>query len=203
MLNDPYPRVSILVLLDHPHRHVRYEGPKGGSAWVSILVLLDHPHRRPARRTSRRHAHEFRSLFCWITLIGKKTGGRQKGVKKFRSLFCWITLIGRSPAPARPPRRRVSILVLLDHPHRPACGGGRSARGRRFDPCSAGSPSSARATASNASGGTRFRSLFCWITLIGLQHDNDALDWQGFRSLFCWITLFGRGRTGPVDCTAQ
>ena len=61
---------------------------------VSILVLLDHPHRHPGQL----HAMQ---------------------VAGFRSLFCWITLIGERQRLADDDGCRVSILVLLDHPHRP------------------------------------------------------------------------------------
>src|SRR5581483_8240163 len=140
----PPPRVSILVLLDHPLLH----DPRTPECWsecvVSILVLLDHPLRQILKLKQRGPDWQFQSLFCWITLSGPlRQGGRSSALDWFQSLFCWITLSGvfrmsqtpassasfnpcsaGSPSPARRRRRprrrhsRVSILVLLDHPLR-------------------------------------------------------------------------------------
>ena len=40
---------------------------------------------------------------------------------------------------------------------------------------------------------SEFRSLFCWITLIGARDEVADLLAAWFRSLFCWITLIGPG----------
>ena len=91
---------------------------------VSILVLLDHPHRHGVRSgTTPKQLRGFDPCSAGSRLIG--SGGSTTSASMpagFRSLFCWITLIG--PSSARGARlhaggvRRVSILVLLDHPHR-------------------------------------------------------------------------------------
>ena len=132
----------------------------GGVRWlVSILVLLDHALRRCCTATNWRTAQVFRSLFCWITLFGPASGHVvARLAAEFRSLFCWITLFGSVHA-----KRRI-------------------ATGAGFDPCSAGSRSSARCTSRlRQQAGEEFRSLFCWITLIG------------------WLLADGRARQGRVS----
>ncbi len=98
----------------------------------------------------------------------------------FRSLFSWITL---TDAVRRPVTASicpgVSILVLVDHPRRPA------------------SEVLSRAAERG------FRSLFSWITLVDLLRP-PAPPTPVFRSLFSWITLVdsrsGRRWPTPRGC---
>ena len=171
-----------------------------------------------AQRLNLHSLQLFQSLFCWITHFGRHIAACERLVSLgFQSLFCWITHFGRQRQSVRDDDRRVSILVLLDHPLRHSLTVRSLSLRLRFNPCSAGSPTSAL----NVDTGPwfcwlLFQSLFCWITHFGreavpdlvpprpvsilvlLDHPLRPLDRirpsasnPRFQSLFCWITHFG------------
>ena len=146
----------------------------------------------------------FQSLFCWMILIGTDARHHSSGADLgFQSLFCWISSSAAGSL-------HVACTAL-----------------RGFNPCSAGSRSSAQVTAARHwPRMRRFQSLFCWISLIG-AHDRRSrrclrprvsilvlLDHPHrlgqrrcraryrlarFQSLFCWITSRPAARRRPAS----
>jgi hypothetical protein len=111
--------VSILVVVDHPHR-LPAPCPIGRIAIVSILVVVDHPHRRRSAcpRRHRRH-HGFNPCCRGSPSPTLFLDGPARDEDEFQSLLSWITLTDDQGGVAGPAHRRVSILVVVDHPHRP------------------------------------------------------------------------------------
>ena len=128
----------------------------------------------------------FQSLFCWITHFGQRwTRGSTRRWRGFNPCSAG------SPTSAHTGRvvltlvSNVSILVLLDHPLRPARAepfAGRDVPG--FNPCSAGSPTSASALRVTVRVFiSMFQSLFCWITHFGLGWGRAAVLPEGGVSI--------------------
>ena len=93
------------------------------------------------------------------------------GPTGFRSLFSWITLVGRWPEQGNRADRTVSILVLVDHARRlsdDVNGGYRvPVFGSLFLWITlVGLDRTGRLS----NGMVLFRSLFSWITLVGQRH---------------------------------
>ena len=112
---------------------------------VSILVVVDQPHRHDATPESYRGSVLFQSLLSWISLIGFLPPARIEPPLRV-SILVVVDQPHRQPldrvrlAEVFP----VSILVVVDQPHRPL----RSDEARRcpvtcFNPCCRGSASSA------------------------------------------------------------
>ena len=156
----------------------------------------------------------FRSLFSWITLLGESKpfgctspcwcfdpcfrGSRSSGLhftasvksadELFRSLFSWITLLGRfSRNFQRFLPDGVSILVFVDHAPRVS--------GFPVGPVKPTSVSilvfvdhaprvSPASTCKLTSNG--FRSLFSWITLLGVQR-SDGLHGRVLVSILVFV----------------
>ena len=136
--------VSILVFVDHARSTQFVRRQHGTVDDVSILVLVDHAHRLLAILADCEELTQvFRSLFSWITLIGPCRWPSDDG-----RCCCFDPCSRGSRSPATGGYRaeferyhRVSILVLVDHAH------STFQRSRKVLRSS------------------KFRSLFSWITL--------------------------------------
>ncbi len=62
----------------------------------------------------------FQSLLLWISLIGQGSAVAESVYRReFQSLLLWISLIGFKRGMAGMGNAQVSILVVVDQPHRP------------------------------------------------------------------------------------
>ena len=211
------PDVSILVVVDQPHRQYRRHGSDGPTR-VSILVVVDQPH-RPQERREVGDAGEVSIL---VVVDQPHRQGppelQNASIARFQSLLSWISLIGRVA------RRRsdfrgfsVSILVVVDQPHRPCNTLARGGGGLGFNPCCRGSASSAWYTGTRApseakcfnpccrgsasSAPQRQRQVHCEVEvsiLVVVDQPHRRVDrLQGgqllfmFQSLLSWISLIG------------
>ena len=189
------PAVSILVLLDHPLRPRCRSANRTTRHRVSILVLLDHPLRPPPCR-SRPICRRRVSILVLLDHPLRPPPGalRRASWLAFQSLFCWITHFGHLRHPGK---------LAACRGFNPCSAGSPTSASRwplvralhwnSFNPCSAGSPSSARPM--------RRSTIHCCSVsiLVLLDHPlrpslpkTKAQIELEFQSLFCWITHFGQ-----------
>ena len=159
--------VSILVVVDHPHRHIPNGNPVTGYD-MFILVVVDHPHRRETARSCPEPPLEFQSLLSWITLTDEQPRGQDH-----------ITI------------PQVSILVVVDHPHRPRHSAAPTgSTSRSFNPCCRGSPSPTPPVRHGRPRDTRVSILVVVDHSHRRSPINSRLDRPlRFQSLLSWITL--------------
>ena len=159
---------------------------------VSILVVVDQPHRLAEAKSLADAFFRFQSLLSWISLIGPCPPSRsQRRRKGFNPCCRGSASSARAGSGDGESRSPVSILVVVDQPHRPATGC-RSKRCREsFNPCCRGSASSAWQDERGPRDEIRFQSLLSWISLIGFLQGCGWLGAKVFQSLLSWISLIG------------
>ena len=187
--------VSILVLLDHPLRPVRRQRRKRQGQRVSILVLLDHPLRPCYSPLGRRFCPAgFQSLFCWITHFGL---GDDIVIMvsdiEFQSLFCWITHFGHSQQVVVnvPAQRFQSLFCWITHFGLSTTVKRSAGTHRGFNPCSAGSPTSATSFSP-----TSTHTILC-RSILGRCFRPDGILWS-LQSTLCRLVLASFSVRNPI-----